>query len=105
MTQASLFDQRAGEQARDRALDSLELTAAEWLGGARAAARALYLLSGRVTSDEVLASVGPLPAHLHPNTMGVIFRPPLWEIVSYRKSSRKSRHAARIGVWVYTGRE
>ena len=105
MAQASLLDQRAGIAARDRGLAAVEINGQDWLMDARRAAIAICAGSGRVTSDQVLKLTGPLPTHLHPNTMGAIFKGSDWTVIGYRMSSRPSRHAARIGIWVYTGKE
>lgn len=101
--QISLFDQHAGRARRDKALDAFEVKSHAWLQDARTQARDIALECGRVTSDDVLATLGPPPPEVHPAAMGAIFRGKNWRRIDVTQSKRPANHASIIGVWAWKG--
>ena len=95
--QATLFSLAEGRALRDKALGRFEGKAPFWLAKARAAARAICLERGSVTSDDILEVVGP-PVGVSLKVMGAVFKGGFRQ-VGFRKTRRPSSHARNIGVW------
>lgn len=65
---------------------------------ARAVAIRICHERGEVTADDVREYLG-IPANVHHNAMGSVFRRDIFECVGWRSSSQPQRHANRIGIW------
>lgn len=81
--------------------DMFRYSKAEWLDEARYKARKLLERQLYITASDVLL-VCPLPAHLHRNTIGMLFRHPDFTLISYTKSRTRSRHGGVVGMWRLT---
>ena len=88
-------DLLAGLAARDIALDTHEVTYADWLKDAREKAYRHAREFGAVCSDDVHA-LCPLPPWVHHNVMGAVFRDERFVRVGYKQSTRPSGHARVI---------
>jgi hypothetical protein len=99
VSQFPMFDALLGKERRDEVLDSFELTASGWLVMARGVAEDIALRKGRVTSDDVLESIGLPPSHIHPNVIGAMFNNKMFVRVDVTPSRRPRNNASIIGVW------
>ena len=88
-------DLLSGLAARDIALDTHEVTYRNWLDEARAKAFAHATAHGTVTSDDVHILV-PVPAWVHHNAMGAVFRDHRFISTGFVQTKRKSGHARWI---------
>lgn len=96
--QTSLDDLREGGRLRDLGMSQAEDHDYEdWLPLAREVAFKLFMRQGEVTADDVIAVIGFPPGHR--NLIGSIFSEKKWVVWTYRRSTRKERHAGVIGVW------
>jgi hypothetical protein len=86
-----------GRARRNAGQDSLERH--PWLTRARQTAAEICLVKGTVSSDDV-QNVLPLPAGVHHNAWGAVFRAP-WFIRTgqFVQSQRPEAHARWIQVW------
>ena len=83
---------------RDLALDGLEDKYPDFLARARHVAVVIAEKEGEVTADDVRELL-PIPANVHHNAMGSVFRESRWKRIGWRKSSQPQRHANRVGIW------
>jgi hypothetical protein len=84
-----------GLAAKEIAQSAHEVTYKDWLREARRAAYAHARANGKVTSDDV-HRLTPLPAWIHHNVMGSVFKSQHFVMLGFVQSARKSAHARWI---------
>jgi len=73
-------------------------TREEWLIGARAVAKTIARMRGKVSADEIHDAL-PIPKGIDPRIMGSVFSG--FKCVGYRKSRRAECHNRPIGTFVF----
>lgn len=100
-----LFAATEAREARDRAIALHEKTDAgkEWLRRAKLHAEAIAIKQGKVTIDDVRASIGAPPKECDPRINGAVFKGRKWRKVGQVQSTRKECHARPIAVYELRG--
>lgn len=91
-----------GDLLKDIALDSHEVTYADWLLEARRAAWKHAREYGEVCADDV-HRLTPLPKWAHHNAMGAVFKTRFFEQIGWKASQRRDAHARTIRVYRAVG--
>jgi hypothetical protein len=96
------LDLLAGVQLRDVGVQKVYDHNKAWVDKARSTAKALAVLNGSVSIDDVLAMC-KRPEAVHPNATGAIFRENIWEKIGYKQSANPSAHARVVGIYKLKG--
>ena len=92
------LDLLAGVRLRDVGVQKVYDHNKAWVDKARSTAKALAILHGSVSIDDVL-SMCSRPEAVHPNSTGAIFRENIWEKIGYKQSEKPSAHARVVGIY------
>jgi hypothetical protein len=92
------LDLLAGVHLRDVGVQKVYDHNRAWVDKARSTAKALAVLHGSVSIDDVL-SMCNRPEAVHPNATGAIFRENIWEKIGYKQSEKPSAHARVVGIY------
>lgn len=95
-----MYGQVTGEQLREHGIKKVTSNNVEWIESIRECAKALSLLNGSVSANDLRAFADGM--HFwpkHQNAYGPVFRAPGWETIGYTKSNVPSRRAGVIRVW------
>jgi hypothetical protein len=92
------LDLLAGVRLRDVGVQKVYDHNKAWVDKARSTAKALAILHGSVSIDDVL-SMCNRPEAVHPNATGAIFRENIWEKIGYKQSANPSAHARVVGIY------
>lgn len=91
-----------GLEARDEALDRVELSTAErkeWVRRGRLIAQNHIVLHKSITSDE-LRQIHPVPEGVDPRILGAVFRSPGPFIrLGWKQTENKDAHGRPIAIW------
>lgn len=102
----SRFPGFEGQRLRDEGIKRVEANGKEWLRRARDMAMALLERPGffpdGITADDVRVYC-PLPAGLHVNTWGALFKDPRFVPVGDAQTTHKAGHARRVRRWGLKG--
>ena len=87
-----------GFDLRDRALERLELSRAEWIATARRIAIWVCHRRGQVTADDV-REILPIPPEYDGRVMGAVFCKSLFQKVGYKATTVASSHGRPVGIF------
>jgi hypothetical protein len=107
MTQLLLTVQtepKTGHQLRDAILEDLERRNRDWLERARKFAMDRACLRGEVSINDVRENV-PMPADLHPNVLGAVFKGGSFKQVGWTTASHPKAHARAVRVYTLAWNE
>ena len=84
--------------AQEAIVAALEVRYPRFTDRARQLAVAICHERGCVTSDDLREAM-PIPAGVHHNAMGSVFRGGLFVRIGWRNSAQPRRHGNRVGIW------